>query len=135
MKEASVSQNKRRILVVESDPETLNLVETLLTRVGVDCIATQNAKDAARILIEPPLPDLVIIDLTLSDVSGVEFVRQLRAKAAFDSLPVLVLAEIADPEQIRAALDVGADRYLTKPYIANNLLTVASEVLRDGRRR
>lgn len=130
-----MSENRRRILIVESDAETMTLMNTLLSRVGVECTLTSSGKEAAVILREPPLPDLVILDLTLKDVSGVEFLRQLRAKTYFDALPVLVLAEIADPEQIRAALDVGADRYLTKPYIANNLLTVVGEVLRDGRRQ
>ena len=53
----------------------------------------------------------------------------------YDDLPVLILSALIDPERIRAALDAGADRYLTKPYIANNLLTVVQDILRTGRQR
>ncbi len=70
----------------------------------------------------------------LPDVSGIEFLRQMRAKSEYDDVPVLVLSALIDPEKIRAALDAGADRYLTKPYIANNLLTVVQDMLRTGRR-
>jgi two-component system KDP operon response regulator KdpE len=52
----------------------------------------------------------------------------------FDNLPVLVLSAMAEPQEIRAALDAGADRYLTKPYLATNLLSVVQEMLRTGRR-
>jgi DNA-binding response OmpR family regulator len=70
----------------------------------------------------------------LPDISGVEFLKQLRGRNVFDELPVLVLSAVIDPLTIRGALDAGADRYLTKPYIANNLLTVVQEILRSGRR-
>ena len=46
---------------------------------------------------------------------------------------MLILSALIDPERIRVALEAGADRYLTKPYIANNLLTVVQDILRTGR--
>ncbi len=127
--------NKKRILVVDDDPELLQLVRVLLARINAEAIVAENAAAAAQILRTPPLPDLLILDLMLPDVSGIEFLRQMRAKSTFDDLPVLILSALIDPERIRAALDAGADRYLTKPYIANNLLTVVQDILRTGRRR
>jgi len=130
-----VASNKRRILVVDDDPELLQLVRVLLARIGVEAIMAENATDAAQELRSGSLPDLVILDMMLPDVSGVEFLRQMRAKSTYDQLPVLILSALIDPERIRAALDAGADRYLTKPYIANNLLTVVQDMLRTGRRQ
>jgi len=121
-------------LIVDDDIDLLQLVCFLLDRINVETVTAKNAADAAKILREPPLPDLVILDLMLPGISGMEFLRQMRARAVFDQLPVLVLSALIDPKQIREALDSGADRYLTKPYIANNLLTVAQEMLRTGRR-
>ena len=130
-----MASNPKRILVVDDDPELLQLVRVLLARINIHQVVTaENASAAALALRTPPLPDLVILDLMLPDISGVEFLRQMRSKAAFDRVPVLVLSAIIDPDQIRQALDVGADRYLTKPYIANNLLSVVQEILRTGRR-
>jgi DNA-binding response OmpR family regulator len=79
------------------------------------------------------MPDVMILDLMLPDVSGIEFLRQMRAKEVFDTIPVLILSALADPDQIREGLSVGADRYLTKPYLANNLLSTIQDMLRTGR--
>lgn len=129
-----VQSNRKHILVVDDDPELLQLVRVLLSRIGFDAVTVTNAAEAAQAMRNPPLPDLLILDLMLPDVSGVEFLRQMRSKPVFDSVPVLVLSAMIDPDHIRQALDAGADRYLTKPYIANNLLTVVQEILRTGRR-
>jgi DNA-binding response OmpR family regulator len=129
-----VESNRKHILVVDDDPELLQLVRVLLSRIGFDAVTVTNAAEAAQAMRNPPLPDLLILDLMLPDVSGVEFLKQMRSKPNFDSVPVLVLSALIDPDHIRQALDVGADRYLTKPYIANNLLTVVQEILRTGRR-
>ena len=128
-----MASNKKRILVVDDDPELLQLVRVLLTRIGVEAIMAENAATAAHVLRSEPLPDLVILDMMLPDVSGVEFLRQMRTKSIYDELPVLILSALIDPERIRVALEAGADRYLTKPYIANNLLTVVQDILRTGR--
>lgn len=69
----------------------------------------------------------------LPEVSGVEFLRQLRAKSMFAQLPVLVLSSMIEPEQIREALNAGADRYVTKPYMGTNLIPAVQDLLRSGR--
>lgn len=129
-----MAENRKRVLVVDDDPELLNLVRVLLTRLNVESVNAVNAASAAQILKSPPLPDLIILDMMLPDISGIEFLKQIRAKSAFETIPVLILSALIDPEQIRVALDAGADRYLTKPYIANNLISVAGEMLKTGRR-
>lgn len=129
-----MAANKKRVLIVDDDPELLQLVRVLLSRISVESISVENAADAAQFLRTEPLPDLLILDMMLPDVSGVEFLRQMRSKSTFDTMPVLILSALIDPDRIRAALDAGADRYLTKPYIANNLLTVVQDMLRTGRR-
>lgn len=129
-----VAIEKRRVLAVDDDAELLELVITLLKRVNIETIGVENAIQAAQALRQPPLPDLLILDLMLPDISGIDFLKQMRSKTIFDSLPVLVLSAMAEPQEIRAALDAGADRYLTKPYLANNLLSVVQEMLRTGRR-
>jgi len=130
-----VASNKKRVLVVDDDPELLQLVRVLLGRINVEAILAESAAAAAQLLRSEALPDLLILDMMLPDVSGIEFLRQMRGKETYDDLPVLILSALIDPERIRAALDSGADRYLTKPYIANNLLTVVQDMLRTGRKR
>lgn len=126
--------SKARILVVDDDPDLLRLVSLLLQRINVDVTTAESATIAAQYLMQT-LPDLMILDLMMPEISGMDFLRQLRSHPAYDPMPVLVLSAIIDPEQIRLALDEGADRYLTKPYIAHNLLSVVQEMLQNGRRR
>ena len=128
------SGERPRILVVDDDPSLQKLVGVLLGRANMEAVEAINATEAARILKTGPLPDLVILDLMLPDISGIEFLRQMRQKATFDELPVLILSALADPEQIREGLATGADRYLTKPYLANNLVATVQDLLRTGRK-
>lgn len=130
------AENKKRILVVDDDRDLQQLVRLLLEHIGIEAIPALTAASAAQILrTAKPLPELVILDMMLPDVSGLELLRQMRAKEVFDDLPILILSALADPNQIREGLNAGADRYITKPYIASNLTTVVQELLRAGRRR
>lgn len=122
-----------RILVVDDEEPVLHLVELLLRRVGYTPILAHNAKEAADILKQKPLPDLMILDLMMPGISGIELLRQMRSRDMFDNLPVVILSALADPDQIREGLSAGADRYLTKPYLANNLVSTVQDVLRTGR--
>jgi two-component system phosphate regulon response regulator PhoB len=131
----SNTQAEIRILVVDDDEAVLQLVDKMLSRVGFTPVLARNATQAAAILKQPPLPHLVILDMMLPDISGMEFLRQMRSKSLFDPVPVLILSALADPELIREGLTKGADRYLTKPYLANNLINTVKELLRSGRVR
>jgi DNA-binding response OmpR family regulator len=128
-----VAAQKTRILVIDDDPEIQQLVRILLTRIGAETIIVDSAAAAAQALREPPLPDLMVLDLMLPEVSGLDFLRQMRGRDHFEQVPVLVLSALIDSDTIREALDAGADRYLTKPYIANNLVPIVQDMLKKKR--
>jgi DNA-binding response OmpR family regulator len=127
-------ENKIRVLIVDDDLEIQNLARTLLERVGIEALAAHNVAEAVSILRGTPMPTVVVLDLMLPDINGLELLRQMRAKSVFDHIPVIILSALADPNQIKQGLELGADRYLTKPYIAHNLLKTVQDVLRTGRR-
>ena len=128
-----MAAQKTRILVIDDDPEIQQLVRILLTRIGAETIIVDSAAAAAQALREPPLPDLMVLDLMLPEVSGLDFLRQMRGRDHFEQVPVLVLSALIDSDTIREALDAGADRYLTKPYIANNLVPIVQDMLKKKR--
>lgn len=123
------------ILVVDDDPALQKLVVLLLQRAGFETISALNATEAGHILRRPPLPDLVLLDLMLPEISGIDFLKEIRAQSIYDNLPIIILSALADPNQIREGLECGADRYLTKPYLANNLIKTVQDVIRSGRVR
>lgn len=123
-----------RVLVIDDDEALQRLVTTLITRADMTPISALTAGEAAQILRQQPLPNIVVLDLMLPDVSGIDFLKQMRAKRVFDHLPVIILSALADPDQIREGLGAGADRYLTKPYLANNLISTVQELLKTGRK-
>jgi len=125
--------DKPRVLVVDDDPALQKLVSTLLQRAGMDSVGALTAASAADVLKQRPLPQVIILDMMLPDTSGIEFLKQMRSKEIFDDLPVVILSALADPDQIREALNSGADRYLTKPYIVNNLISTVQDLIRNGR--
>lgn len=128
------TQTTKRILLVDDDDDVVKLIATLLTRFGYEVTAVPNGATAAQVMKNLPLPDLILLDLHLPDIHGVEFLKQMRARPKFEALPVIVLSAEVDPDQIRTALEAGADRYLTKMMIAPNLISTVNSILRDGRR-
>jgi len=131
----STSQPHKYVLVVEDEQGMQNLVRVMLGRAGMDTVQCFNVESAVNVLRTQPLPELVLLDLMLPDVSGIELLRQMRAKDYFDSVPIIILSAIADPNKIREALTLGADRYVIKTAISHSLIRTVQDVLKSGRRK
>ncbi len=115
-----------RVLLVEDEPQIRRFVRMALE--GQDCDVTETATVAAGLLAAGELrPDLVILDLGLPDRDGLDFIRDLRTWAA---LPILVLSARSLESDKVAALDAGADDYLSKPFGVQELLARVRALLR-----
>ena len=115
-----------RILVVDDEPQILRSLRTTLASHGYD-VQTAATGEEALAAVDGRLPDLVVLDLVLPGLSGLEVCRHLRARS---SLPILVLSARGDERDKVAALDLGADDYLTKPFGVNELLARIRAALR-----
>ncbi len=129
------SKPPKFVLVVEDEQGMQNLVRVMLNRAGMDTVQCFNVESAVEVLRTQSLPELVLLDLMLPDVSGLELLRQMRAKDYFDSVPIIILSAIADPIKIREALSLGADRYVIKTAISHSLIRAVQDVLKTGRRK
>jgi len=116
----------QRVLVVDDEPQILRALGTTLRGAGyvVDTAATAEAALAAA-AAQPPAA--VILDLVLPDGSGTDVTRELRA---WSDAPVIVLSAIGEERDKVAALDAGADDYVTKPFSVDELLARLRAVLR-----
>ncbi len=115
-----------RILVVDDEPQLLRSLRTTLAAHGYD-VQTATTGEEALDLLAARVPDLVVLDLVLPGISGLEVCRGLRARSP---VPILVLSARGDERDKVAALDAGADDYLTKPFGVNELLARIRAALR-----
>jgi two-component system, OmpR family, KDP operon response regulator KdpE len=117
-----------RILVVDDEPEILRALRTNLTAHGYEVLSATSGAEA-QAAYAARHPDLILLDLGLPDVDGLELVEQIRAHAA---TPIVVLsARGAERDKVRA-LDLGADDYLTKPFGVEELLARIRVALRHA---
>lgn len=127
-------EGKKRILVIDDEVDVQDLIKIILERFNFELVRALNVATAVQILRQKPLPDLVLLDLMLPDVDGLELLRQIRETHFFDTMPVIIVSALAEPDVIRKGLELGADRYITKPGLAHNLVKTVQEVLKTGRR-
>ncbi|HET9042224.1 MAG TPA: response regulator [Burkholderiales bacterium] len=123
-----MSAPRHSVVVVEDDPQIRRFLRTVLPAEGFD---VHEAETGERGLVEAATrkPDLVILDLGLPDLDGVEVVRRLRE---WSTVPVIILSARAREQDKVAALDAGADDYLTKPFGAGELLARLRVALRHA---
>jgi two-component system, OmpR family, KDP operon response regulator KdpE len=107
-----------RILVVEDEPRILRAIGALLRAAGYEAEGAASVEEAVRAAAVRP-PDAVLLDLLLPDGSGLDVCRRLRE---WTHVPILVLSAVDDEREKIAALDAGADDYVTKPYAPGELL-------------
>ena len=115
-----------RILVVDDEPPIRKLLRMGLGAQGYEVIDAPNGKAALELLASKP--QLVILDLGLPDIDGLDLLRQIRLRE--QSLPIVVLSSRGDEAGKIAALDLGADDYVTKPFGMGELLARMRAALR-----
>ncbi|MBK8453634.1 MAG: phosphate regulon transcriptional regulator PhoB [Thiofilum sp.] len=105
---------KKHILLIEDEAPIRQMVKFALEREGYEISEAANAKEA-RTLIAERVPDLMLVDWMLPDLSGPELIKRLRAEELTHDVPAIMLTAKADEENMIQGLDHGADDYLTKP--------------------
>jgi DNA-binding response OmpR family regulator len=104
-----------RVLIVEDDPVILRLLEVNFELEGFDVLLAHDGAEGIELAREQR-PDLVISDIMMPNVSGIELVEALKADDATAAIPILLLSAKAQTADVRAGLEAGADDYVTKPF-------------------
>jgi two-component system, OmpR family, KDP operon response regulator KdpE len=118
--------SRPRILVVDDEPQITRVLRTTLNAQGYEIRAANDGETALEIL-KDFTPDLVITDLVMPNVNGIELCRQLRKTS---QVPILVLSVRGEERSKIEALDSGADDYITKPFSTGELLARVRAALR-----
>jgi DNA-binding response OmpR family regulator len=124
---------KTRVLIVEDEQDIAGLIKHTLERGGEIDAQTVDSGDAALKAVTDHPPDLIILDLNLPVIGGLEVCRVLRSRPATARLPIIMLtAKTSESDRVNG-LDVGADDYVTKPFSLRELAARVRAVLRRGK--
>jgi two-component system KDP operon response regulator KdpE len=121
-----MSAARLKILVIDDEPPIRKLLRMGLNTQGYDVLEAPSGKTGLELLSQNP--DLIILDLGLPDVEGLELLRTIRGRS--ESVPIVVLSSRGDEAGKVQALDLGADDYVTKPFGMDELLARMRAALR-----
>ena len=127
-RDATVSSLRRTILIVEDDPETRLFYSSALESNGFQTEQAHNGHQALEKALKTP-PDLILTDIAVPGLDGIELCRRIRADERTRSIPLLAITGYGDRDYSDRALLAGADQVLTKPCDAQRLVSEARRLL------
>jgi two-component system alkaline phosphatase synthesis response regulator PhoP len=122
-----------RILIVEDDPDIAQLVARYLDKAGYTTERVASGREALQ-AVAVRIPDLLVLDLMLPQVDGLEVCRLLRANETTAGIPIIMLTARAEESERIVGLELGADDYLAKPFSPNELVARVRALLRRAAR-
>jgi len=121
----------QHILAVDDDPQILQIVKINLEHAGYEVRTARNGREAlASVQLEHP--DLIVMDVAMPEMDGLEALRRLKTDEATSAIPVVMLTANADDEDVMKGWHDGAHAYLNKPFNLKELLTFVRTILADG---
>ena len=122
---------KSKILVVDDEPEAVELVDFNLKQAGFDVVSAADGTEALK-KARSVLPSLIVLDLMLPEVDGLEVCKMLRRDPATSKIPIVMLtAKAAEIDRV-LGLELGADDYITKPFSPRELVLRVKKILQRG---
>jgi DNA-binding response OmpR family regulator len=128
------SSESRTVLIVEDDPDIAELVARYLDKAGFTSQRESSGREALKRIAEKP-PDVLVLDLMLPHVDGLEICRRLRANEATAGIPIIMLTARGDESERIVGLEIGADDYLAKPFSPNELVARVRALVRRAQRK
>jgi adenylate cyclase len=118
-----------RILVVDDNPSNVDILRARLSTHGYEIVTAADGEEALAAVREH-LPDLILLDVMMPKLDGIEVCRRIRADASLPYIPIVLVTAKADPKDVVAALEAGGDEYLTKPVDQTALVARVKSMLR-----
>lgn len=112
----------KNVLVVDDDINALNLIKIVLERGGYNVLQAQNVDMALEILEQQHNPETIILDVMMPGMDGIEFCSMLRQRPDTAHSRIIILSARGDADTVISGMEAGADDYLTKPILHNDLL-------------
>jgi len=117
------------ILIVEDNPINAKLLEINLQKNAYQTILAQNAKEALEHLTSTPQIQLIISDIMMPEMDGLEFLKKIKEHSEWKSIPIIMCSSLADIETVKKAVNAGCKHYIIKPFKKEHLLAKVRETL------
>lgn len=114
------------ILIVDDERPYVDLLGELLEKYGLEAHTAYDAGDAL-FRLRAKKPDLILMDLKMPQMDGLSLIDRLRSNRKWQKIPIIVVSAKTGREDQQAALEAGANRFLTKPFSSKDLVTVLGE--------
>jgi len=121
---------KEKILIVEDNPQSMRLIEMVLRAKGYTLVKAIDGEEALDVAVEER-PDLIIMDIQLPKLNGLEVTKRLRETSAFSHIPIIAITAYAMKGDKEKAINAGCDAYLTKPINTRELPGVIAQMLQS----
>ena len=121
----------KRVLLAEDEPNIVESLKFLLERAGFEVTVKTDGRQALDAALDD-VPDLLILDVMLPELSGYEVLRHLRADRRSETLPVLMLTAKGQRSDRETALECGANLFMTKPFSNAEIVSAVKELTASG---
>jgi len=122
---------RERIVVIEDEDDILEVIEHNLSREGYAVFSATNGGDGLQ-MVKSKTPDLVLLDLMLPGMDGIEVCRKLKSNNSTKHIPIIMVTAKGEESDIVLGLGIGADDYVVKPFSPKELVSRVKAVLRRG---
>jgi CheY-like chemotaxis protein len=120
-----------RILVVDDSSTNIVLLEAILNGQGYQIETAQSVKEAHTIIKKEPV-NLILLDLLMPRVSGYDFLKEIKSNEATKNIPVIIVSAVADPDNKKKSLEMGALDFVNKPIDIQDFITKVDTVLKNN---
>jgi CheY-like chemotaxis protein len=123
---------QRTIMVVDDNPDIITIVKTILEGKGYQVLSASGGQELLNLLTERK-PDLIILDIMMPEMDGLEVLGRLKAVAETASVPVILLTAKVQYEDVLGGYKLGADYYITKPFTSTQLVNGINLLLGESK--
>ena len=123
-----MSERPRRVLVADDEPHIGRIIQLKFEQGPFEVTLAADGQEALDVLDDAPEVDLVVLDLMMPRLSGLDVLERLRADARFRDVPCIVLTAAGQEQQYRRAMALGATDFMTKPFSPKKLYARAAEL-------
>lgn len=118
----------KRVLIIDDDPNIVNLIKTFINKLGFETIVSQDGLDGLN-QARSQKPDLIILDIMLPKLDGYKLSRYLKYDEQYRRIPIIMLTAKSDERDEEIGRATSADAYITKPFDNQKLITTIKELV------